>query len=377
MGSRLPAPTGAAIAELAGSAEVGVRAYRALYEHCPDGVLFTVPDGRVLAANPAACQVLGLSEAEIRTRGRQGLADPTDDRWVELLSKRHRAGDVHGVARMLRRDGTAVEIEMSSQIFTDDTGETRTCTVIRDVSDRERLKRELLASQAQLAEAERIAKVGSWQWDAASDTMRWSQGLKRLYGLDGREDIDHSRDGRLERVHPDDRPLVTQTLERATHDRAPFSLEYRAITSDGRVRVFHANGDTMVGPSGKLVSMVGVVQDVTETVRTRDALRYASHEFERRAAELQRMAAMGADESPAPSPALSLRQLEVLRLIAQGLSTKDIAARLVITPAAVKWHVRAILSKTGTANRAEAVAHLLRAQGPNETRPDHIKPARH
>jgi non-specific serine/threonine protein kinase len=56
---------------------------------------------------------------------------------------------------------------------------------------------------------------------------------------------------------------------------------------------------------------------------------------------------------------ISPRQLEVLQLIAQGLSTKDIATRLVITPAAVKWHVRAILAKSGAANRAEAVARLL------------------
>ena len=338
---------------------IGVRAYRALYEHCPDGVLFTVPDGTVLAANPAACRLLGLSEAEIRSRGRRGLADPADDRWAELVSNRHDAGEAFGVARMLRGDGTALEIEMSSQIFTDDTGETRACTVIRDVSDRERLERDLLASRAQLAEAERIAKMGSWRWDAASDTMRWSQGLQRLYGLDGREDIDHSPDGRLERVYSEDRPVVTRTLEQAIHDRAPFSLEYRAITCDGRIRVFHADGDTIVGPSGEVVSMVGVVQDVTESVRTRDALKHASHQFQRRAAELERLATIGTEDSPTPPPELSPRQLEVLQLIAQGLSTKDIATRLVITPAAVKWHVRAILAKSGAANRAEAVARLL------------------
>src|SRR4051812_14913291 len=58
---------------------LGPEAYRALYDHSPDGVLFTVPDGRVLAANNAACQILGRTEAEICSVGRQGMADHTDE----------------------------------------------------------------------------------------------------------------------------------------------------------------------------------------------------------------------------------------------------------------------------------------------------------
>ncbi|HTZ87695.1 MAG TPA: PAS domain-containing protein, partial [Solirubrobacteraceae bacterium] len=60
-----------------GGEGLGREAYRALYDNSPDGVLFTIPDGRVLAANPAACEILGRSEEEIRALGRQGLADPT------------------------------------------------------------------------------------------------------------------------------------------------------------------------------------------------------------------------------------------------------------------------------------------------------------
>ena len=55
---------------------LGPEAYRAMYENSPDGVLFTVPDGRVLAANPAACQILKRTEAEICSLGRQGPGRP-------------------------------------------------------------------------------------------------------------------------------------------------------------------------------------------------------------------------------------------------------------------------------------------------------------
>ena len=75
-----------------------------------------------------------MTEAEIRARGRQGLADPSDERWRSLLAERQRTGSVHGVARMIRGDGALIEAEISANIFTAAEGEERAWTVLRDVS---------------------------------------------------------------------------------------------------------------------------------------------------------------------------------------------------------------------------------------------------
>lgn len=79
-----------------------------MYDFSPDGVLFTAPDGRLLAANPAACEIVGRTEAEIRSLGREGLADHTDERWESLLAERERAGSARGVARIIRADGVPI-----------------------------------------------------------------------------------------------------------------------------------------------------------------------------------------------------------------------------------------------------------------------------
>lgn len=121
-----------------------------MYDYSPDGVLFTAPDGRVLAANPAACEMLGRTEADICGLGRHRLADPSDDRWNAMLEERARTGAVRGVARMLRGDGTPIEVEMSARVFTTATGEQRVCTIMRDVTARVRLERELLEVSARL-----------------------------------------------------------------------------------------------------------------------------------------------------------------------------------------------------------------------------------
>jgi diguanylate cyclase (GGDEF)-like protein/PAS domain S-box-containing protein len=125
-------------------------AYRALYVHSPDGVLFTVPDGRILAANPAACEILRMTEAEICALGRQGLADLTDDRWQALLDQRERTGRAHGVARMIRGDGEVIEVEMGARIFANADGEERTCTIL--TTERLAIERELVEMSARLRE---------------------------------------------------------------------------------------------------------------------------------------------------------------------------------------------------------------------------------
>ena len=101
-----------------------------------DAVMFTAPDGRILAANPAACRVLGLSEAEIRKRGRSGLADPSDPRWADGLRERTSTGRFFGELSMLRGDGSAFPAEVSSAVFENEFRELRTVVVFRDVTDR-------------------------------------------------------------------------------------------------------------------------------------------------------------------------------------------------------------------------------------------------
>jgi diguanylate cyclase (GGDEF)-like protein/PAS domain S-box-containing protein len=131
---------------------LGPEAYRALYDNSPDGVLFTAPDGRVLAANAAACELLGRSEDEICALGRHGLNDRTDRRWGLMLAEREHSDSVRGVARMIRGDGTVIEVEMSARMFSDSDGSRRTCTIIRDVTERVLLERELMDANARLHE---------------------------------------------------------------------------------------------------------------------------------------------------------------------------------------------------------------------------------
>jgi PAS domain S-box-containing protein len=342
---------------------LGEAAYRALYDNSPDGVLFSIPDGRILAANAAACQILGRTEAEMRLLGRQGMSDLSDPRWEPILAERERTGQVRGVARMIRGDGLVIEVEMSARIFREPDGEDRGCTIIRDVTERVAMERALRESRERLAEAERVAQMGSWEWDVAGGRVSWSSGLLQIHQLEAEEFLP-TPEGVEQLVYPDDRRRLRAAIERALAERSSFACDYRAVRSDGRVRTLHSRGEVIVNGSGEPVRVVGIVQDVSDAKLAQDALHSTSLELERRALELQRLALQAGNSSPRPPHApLSSRQMEILRLIADGRTSGQIAKQLFLTEGTVKWHVKQILAKTGSANRAEAVARVLGRSG--------------
>jgi diguanylate cyclase (GGDEF)-like protein/PAS domain S-box-containing protein len=131
----------------------GLAALGVLFEHSPDGVLFTQPhEGRILAANPAACAILGLSEEEICRRGRQGLLDHDDARWLVGIETLLRTGQAGGLGRVRRGDGSAIETEMTVKTFQARDGSTLACAIFRDVSEQAHTERQLGQANAQLEE---------------------------------------------------------------------------------------------------------------------------------------------------------------------------------------------------------------------------------
>ncbi len=131
--------------------------FEMLFNNSLDGVMLTDPDGPILDANPAACQIFQRSREEIVAAGRQGLMDASDPRLEPLIAERKRTGKAHGELMARRKDGTLFPMEFSSVVFHDSQGNTRTCLIFRDISDRktseaerDRLIRELQHALSQV-----------------------------------------------------------------------------------------------------------------------------------------------------------------------------------------------------------------------------------
>jgi len=121
---------------------VGLAAYRVLFEHNPEGVLFSTPDGRISAANPAACALLDMSGEEICQLGRDGLVDQEDPRWTIAVAERDRTGSSVAVARLRRGDGRFIDIETTSRLFQDENGSVQILSILHDITGRIAIERD-------------------------------------------------------------------------------------------------------------------------------------------------------------------------------------------------------------------------------------------
>jgi PAS domain S-box-containing protein len=117
--------------------------YATIFNYSMDAIFLTRPDGTILDANPAACEMFDLSVEEIRKRGRKGLVDSTDPRLTAALQQRKDTGTSSAEFRMIRANDEKFPVECASSIFTTLDGEERTSMIIRDITERKRAEESL------------------------------------------------------------------------------------------------------------------------------------------------------------------------------------------------------------------------------------------
>jgi PAS domain S-box-containing protein len=127
-------------------APLGPAEHEAIFRQSVDGILFTIPDGRILAANPAACEILQRTEQEICRLGRAGLLVAEDPRTQAAVAQRALSGKVRAEVPMIRGNGDVFIADMSSTVFTANDGTVRTSVIFRDATSRV-LAQEQLAIQ--------------------------------------------------------------------------------------------------------------------------------------------------------------------------------------------------------------------------------------
>ncbi len=164
----------------------------------------------------------------------------------------------------------------------------RTADLTREITERRQTEERLREREAQLAQAQQVARLGSWEWDIIPNVVTWSEEARRLYGQSP-EDFGSSMEKCLQRVHPDDLERVNQVLSQAFRTGNSFVCEHRTLLSDGTERIIQGRGEIIKNESGQPVKMIGTVQDVTDTRRAEDALRRSEEQLR----QSQKMEAVG------------------------------------------------------------------------------------
>jgi PAS domain S-box-containing protein len=253
------------------------RRYQDLYDNAP-ALYWSVElaTGRILACNRTAAEVLGYGRDELVGRSVFELYTPECHAEVRAGMQRLRTrGEVRDeILAVRRRDGTTLDVSLQATAVRDAAGNViASRSTWQDISARRRAERALQLSRDRLAEAERVALMGHWHWDALTDRVTWSEGLRRLIGIETVA-LEGSLGGHFRRVHPEDRERVGAWVAQLRERGRGGETEYRIVRPDGDVRHVFATAEVAVDAAEGVTSLFGTAMDVTERRRLEEQLRH-------------------------------------------------------------------------------------------------------
>jgi PAS domain S-box-containing protein len=223
-------------------------------------------DGCITEFNPAAERTFGYRRDEVVG---QELADVI---IPPALRERHRqgftrylaTGEAHVLGRRIemtavRADGSEFPTELAITRIPSD-GPPSFTGYLRDITERKRSEEELRRSEAFLAEAQHLSRVGSFSWRVATDEIMWSEQLYRIFEID--RDVRVTFEVIGTRVHPEDVSVFQDQIERSRRDGSNMQLEIRLQMPDGAVKYVHVVAHCR--DDGGQLEYIGAVQDVTQ-----------------------------------------------------------------------------------------------------------------
>lgn len=261
--------------------EEALRQLSAIVTGSGDAIFGVSADGTITSWNAAAEALYGYATAEILGQPVSVLT-PTD-RVAEQAGVRAclAAGGPHEkfeTAR-LRKDGSLVEVLIRASPATDEAGEIMGQSVIaHDITERRGSQRALEASRRRLAEAQRIAHLGSFEVDLVTREMTWSEELYRLLGLD--PGLKATADLYASIVHPDDLHRLIDAWANAVEMNIPLDVTCRVVRADSQERWVRARVVSEAAEDGTVVKLLGTLLDDTERVEAERERREAETRFE-------------------------------------------------------------------------------------------------
>ncbi|HEY6676651.1 MAG TPA: PAS domain S-box protein, partial [Terrimicrobium sp.] len=247
------------------------------------GLFMLDPAGKVVSWNKGAERIVGWDAPEILGKHFSLLFEMQErdaEKSGEALRRAVTEGRFEDWVSRVRKDGGRYWSNLILTPLNDNAGDLQGFAgAIRDVTEQKKAEDELRLSEAYLAEAEKLSHTGSWGWNVESGEVYWSQETFRIFGVNP-GDVKPSYQLFLQFVHPEDRALVEQTLEKAKSEKSDFKVEFRIILPNGSTRDLRSIGHPVLEKS-LLAEFSGAIIDITDQRITEKIFRNVQAEFAR------------------------------------------------------------------------------------------------
>ncbi len=254
---------------------------RGIFQNAVEGIYQVSTEGRFLSANQALAKILKCETAdELTTTTDIRKLYVNHHRHVEILEKLRKKGFITDFESELRcHDGSKIWVcENARALYSDNAELIGYEGFLVDITARKNSAERLIRSEKQLAAAQQIVHLGSWEWNISSDRVIWSAELSRIFGME--TGVNYATYERfLEFMHPEDRSNVHANILAAVGSRTPSNFEFRVFNEQTGARLFIAYVDVMVDEEGQVISLIGTAQDITEKRLAEEQIRRSHEQF--------------------------------------------------------------------------------------------------
>lgn len=249
--------------------------YQRFFEFSKEGLLLVDNQGKVLKTNNALDNIFGCTSSELVKKELRELIPEllreNDNRLQFDYIKNHiqRAKNKNLPIWGIKKEGLRVPLDVNiNPIHVN--GEELVVAFVSDITEHELERTNLAKSERNMAEAQRLAKVGSWFWNLKTRERNWSDEFYRICGLPPK-DVRLNKETILQFIHLDDREQALKMVQEAIKNHAPYTYEKRILRPDNQVRYVKLNGKTIFDTEGEPWKMFGTIQDITD-IKKREAI---------------------------------------------------------------------------------------------------------
>ncbi|MFY1110106.1 MAG: PocR ligand-binding domain-containing protein [Methanosarcinaceae archaeon] len=271
--------------------------YRNFMETANEGIWILDTEPRTTYVNEKMAEMLGHSQEAIIGKSVRDFTDEEGKAIFELNMEKRRQGinESHEF-KLLRKDCLPLWVLVNSKALFDKDGKfTGSISMLTDITKRkeaeaklkeayessEKLVEErttqlkeaynsLKESERGLAEAQKMAHIGNWEWDIATDKTYWSEEMYRIFERDPKK-LAPSYNEYLSYIHPDDQDYYENGLKIAVTG-SPFRIDYRIVLDNGEERIVHLESEFILNNINIPVRIKGIVQDITERKKVEKTL---------------------------------------------------------------------------------------------------------
>src|SRR5690349_8404902 len=246
----------------------------ALIDSADDAIISKTLEGIITSWNQGAERIFGFTAEEAIGNSITIIIPPDHlDEEPQILA-RLRAGEriEHFETVRQRKDGKRLDISLTvSPIKGPDGRIVGASKIARDVTDQRRARRDLDEATERLRLALAASHLGDWSWDAETDTVSFSETAARIFGVPPGPELTWTEMRNL--LDPPDRERARMAIDEALANHTDYDIEYRVTRPDNSETWISARGRGLYGADGRVLGMLGFVQDISDSKRTEETLR--------------------------------------------------------------------------------------------------------